>query len=362
MTQSLPTVAHMRRWPATSVWPNEASNFNPWLAENLPFLNSRLGAPWSLSNGRAQQSAGSLFVDVLADMSDGRSAVIEAQYGTSDHSHLGKLLTYAAVYGAGAAVWIAEDPRPEHVEAVNRLNSTGFVDFYFVRLEVMSVGDDGPRAPLFTVVTGPSPVLKKAGGDQVEMRARTTAILGLWAALLPRLGKVLPGYATRQPTSRYRCMVPAGRKGIRYAVEIRQQDASCMLIIFGGSYGDPHPAFKELERLRDQVEASFGAKLSWEEGPSRCRVRYRSVVGGYSTPDRWGELGDDLVEHLRRLEQAVAPALGKLTSRPQVTGGSDGFDGLDDDSGGEDEQGESDPESSTDHGVYGTSFGRIGES
>jgi hypothetical protein len=35
----------------------------------------------------------------------------------SDHDHLGKVLTYLISVDASAAIWICEDPRPEHIDA-----------------------------------------------------------------------------------------------------------------------------------------------------------------------------------------------------------------------------------------------------
>jgi len=63
-------------------------------------------------------------VDLLAEEPNGDYVIIKNQSGKSDHDHLGKLLTYLANLGAKTAVWICEDPQPEHVEAINWLNKT----------------------------------------------------------------------------------------------------------------------------------------------------------------------------------------------------------------------------------------------
>jgi len=54
-------------------------------------------------------------VDLLAEGPNGDYVIIENQFGKSDHDHLGKLLTYLANLEAKTAVWICEDPQPEHV-------------------------------------------------------------------------------------------------------------------------------------------------------------------------------------------------------------------------------------------------------
>src|SRR5689334_8012620 len=113
----------LKRWPLTSLWPGEATSFNPWLAGHLEALDDALHAGWTFTEGKVQQGAGTLWVDVVATTSDGRIGCIEAQFGTSNHDHLGKLLTYVAAYDAGVAVWVVGDPRPEHVQAVTALNA-----------------------------------------------------------------------------------------------------------------------------------------------------------------------------------------------------------------------------------------------
>jgi hypothetical protein len=91
-------IGDLKRWPARDLWPGEATHFNPWLADNLGVLDAALSPEWSLEEGEVQQSAGSLWVDIVARTSSGQTACIEAQFGTSNHDHLGKLLTYIAAY------------------------------------------------------------------------------------------------------------------------------------------------------------------------------------------------------------------------------------------------------------------------
>ncbi|MEE9341333.1 MAG: DUF4268 domain-containing protein, partial [Thermoplasmata archaeon] len=133
----------------------------PWLERNIDTLSERLGL--SLEFVEREKSAGPFSVDILAE-EEGRQAIIECQFGKSDHDHLGKVLTYLTNLDATIAIWICEDPRPEHMDAVNWLNefSPKDVSFYLVKLEGIRIGDSN-HAPLFSVVCSPSEYTKKLG-------------------------------------------------------------------------------------------------------------------------------------------------------------------------------------------------------
>ncbi|AUX26140.1 uncharacterized protein SOCEGT47_067010 [Sorangium cellulosum] len=89
--------------PIRDLWPNEARDFTPWLAANIGRLGAALGIGLEIIATEAE--VGDFSLDLLAkDLGSGRSAVIENQFGTTDHDHLGKLVTYAGGVDAGAVI------------------------------------------------------------------------------------------------------------------------------------------------------------------------------------------------------------------------------------------------------------------
>jgi len=106
-----------------NLWTGEASQFTPWLSDNLPVLAEKLGMDLELETREA--AAGDFTADILArDLSTNHLVVIENQFGNTDHKHLGQLLTYSSVLSAAVVVWIAETIRPEHKYAIDFLNRT----------------------------------------------------------------------------------------------------------------------------------------------------------------------------------------------------------------------------------------------
>ena len=137
------------------IWADEAADFTPWLAQNLNLLGKELGL--NLELVEQEKEIGWFYLDILArDIDGGTLVAIENQLEWSDHSHLGQLLTYVAGCNAGAAVWVSPWIRPEHRQAINRLNqvSDGKIQFYGVEVRAIKIGDS-PPAPDFRPVAVP---------------------------------------------------------------------------------------------------------------------------------------------------------------------------------------------------------------
>jgi hypothetical protein len=107
-------------------WPTEDGNFTPWLAESeaIALLGETLGL--ELETEAVEHWVGPFRADILARAADEpeHRVLIENQFGRTDHSHLGQILTYlAGIDGAKTIVWIAEAIQPDHRAAIDWLNA-----------------------------------------------------------------------------------------------------------------------------------------------------------------------------------------------------------------------------------------------
>lgn len=143
------------------LWPGEASDFTPWLAENLEWLEVLDMGPLKLIKVEANLPGIGRSLDILAETSDGRRVAIENQYASTDHDHLTRGLAYAVGHHAEVLVVISEAHRPEFVAVADYLNkaaeSLGHEDGIAVFLVGLSVEQVGEHfVPRFEVLSRPN--------------------------------------------------------------------------------------------------------------------------------------------------------------------------------------------------------------
>ena len=107
-----------REYDLRTVWPNEAYDFTPWLENNLNLLGEAIGV--DLCFRERESAVGKFSLDILAsEEGTDNTVVIENQLESSNHTHLGQLLTYAAGKSAKIIVWIVKQHEKNTVERWN---------------------------------------------------------------------------------------------------------------------------------------------------------------------------------------------------------------------------------------------------
>ena len=146
----------LRDVAVTEAWPHEAHDFTPWLADNLELLTREIGI--HLEAVDTEVSVEQFSADILAvNPVDDSRVLIENQYGSTDHDHLGKVLTYLAGLEAQTIIWIAQEFHEAHLSAIRWLNehTTDPFAFFAVRLRLVQIADS-PMVPRFEVVERPN--------------------------------------------------------------------------------------------------------------------------------------------------------------------------------------------------------------
>lgn len=145
------------------VWPHEALDFTPWLAEedNLNLLGDAVGL--EITQAETESSVGDFNVDIFAsEVGTDRKIIIENQLEDTNHDHLGKLITYASGKAADIVIWIVKRAREEHRAAIEWLNShtDETISFFLLEIKLYQIGDSDV-AVKFEVVEKPNDWVKE---------------------------------------------------------------------------------------------------------------------------------------------------------------------------------------------------------
>lgn len=252
----------------------------------------------------------------MAQDAHGNYVVIENQLERSDHDHLGKLVTYLAIFGAKTAVWIVADPRPEHVQAINWLNEASEGSFYLVKLEAIRI-ESSPSAPLLTLIVGPSEESKEVGRTKKERSERDGLREKFWTQFLDSAKARTQLHARISPSAHGWVGTSSGKQGLNFNYVVGRHDGRVELYIDRGKEKGEENA-KILDHLyqhREQIEEAFCEALEWQrlEGKRACRIRKNLDVGGYRDDEEmWPKINEAMADAMIRLEQALRPYIDNL--------------------------------------------------
>ena len=298
------------------VWPNEASDFTPWLAENISKLGEALELELELQSSEAP--VGSYSLDLLAHDLSGRPVVIENQLEATNHIHLGQLLTYASGYDAYVAVWIAKEFRDEHRQALDWLNqrSDENTEFFGVVIEVWKIDDSRP-APHFKLVATPNDWRK---GKVTTKQESTTSERGeayrdFFQGLIDRLREEYRFTDAKkgQPHNWY--YFPSGFSGIPYEATFAQEKkARVGLYIDRGDKDQNKILFDELRENQEAIESGLQEPLEWQRLESRraCRIAVTRPGAITDSPETLKEIRDWMIDRLLKFKQVFGPRLKDL--------------------------------------------------
>ena len=259
-----------------SVWNHEAHDFTPWLAANLHRLGEAIGLELELVEREAD--VGGFSLDLLAkDLGRNANVVIENQLATTDHDHLGKLITYASGYDADVVIWVSTEIREEHRQALDWLNQrTGSnTNFFAVVVEVIRIGESKP-ALQFRVVVSPNEWQK----SEKTISEKSELYRQYFQGLLDELRETHSFTSARkgQPQNWY--SFSSGNKQFVYGHSFAAGNrVRAEVYIDSGDVDENNDLFDRLHADRELIESEFGDPLEWERLDSKRASRiaiYRS--------------------------------------------------------------------------------------
>ncbi len=281
------------------LWNHEQYDFSEWLSkpENLEQLNEAIGL--TLSEVEKEVYVGSYRCDLVGiDETTGDKVIIENQLETSNHDHLGKIITYASGLDAKVVVWIVKEAREEHRSAIEWLNNNTSekLNFFLIEIHAYQIGDS-LCAPKFEIVEKPNGFIKnvktqsgsgeynKSQGERIEFWTRFNEIL---------IERGKP-FNVRKATSDHWYDVAIGRSGVHVSMTLVNKEGVVGIELY---IREDKDLFDQLYAQKDEIEEKLGLHPDWQrlDGKKSSRILYRMPGLNFDDHSNYDQLINDMID------------------------------------------------------------------
>ena len=287
-----------------SVWPHEALDFTPWLADNIELLADTVGL--DITVDETESSVGDFNVDIFAsETGTERKIIIENQLEDTNHDHLGKLITYASGKSADIIIWVVKHAREEHKAAIEWLNAhtDDKVAFFLCEIKLYKIGNSEP-AVKFEVVERPNDwakEIKKADNNSPRHQKR----LEFWTAFNDYAFKnteYAKQFKQRKPSTDHWMDVSIGSSAAHLSITmiLKRNETGVELYI-----NDDKELFKQLRDKKESIEKDAGLTFDWQELPERKASRVIvSQPADFDDTTKWPGQFDWIIDTMLRMKKA----------------------------------------------------------
>ena len=276
-----------------NLWKHEQYDFSEWLSqnENIELLNDILGL--TLTDISKEVYVGLYRCDLVAvDESSGIKVIIENQLESSNHKHLGKIITYASGLDAQVVVWIVKNAKEEHRSAIEWLNNNtnSDINFFLIELHAYKIGDSLP-APYFEIIEKPNDFIKnnKVNGNKNELNKSQSERLIFWNRFNEILIDKGKPFNVRKATTDHWYDVAIGSSSSHISIELVNKEKHVRIGLY---MVDDKEYFDKLFANKDTIETQLGIKLEWQRECSGnvSRVKYKLPGLDYDNHSNYDEL------------------------------------------------------------------------
>lgn len=288
------------------VWPHEALDFTPWLAEddNLALLADAVGL--EITFDETESSVGDFNVDIYAtETGTDRKIIIENQLEDTNHDHLGKLITYASGKSADIIIWVVKRAREEHRAAIEWLNNHTDEDiaFFLVEIKLYQIGNSD-IAVKFEVVEKPNDWTK-----EIKRNTSNSPILqaryDYWSAFNEYAFKnsnFAKNFNKRKANTDHWMTFGVGASGCNVILsQIRKYNH----VIVEWYISDDKGLYHKFLSNKTAIENDMGVELEWNELPNKKASRilvYKNV--DFDDKDSWLEQFDWMMDMAMKMKRA----------------------------------------------------------
>lgn len=299
MSSNIP-LGRLKEVDIRELWAHEQYNFSNWLAkeENIELLNETVGL--TLTDIDKEVYVGSYRCDLVAvDETTDIKIIIENQLDSTDHDHLGKIITYASGLDANVIIWIVKEAREEHKSAIEWLNNNMAkeISFFLLEIKAYRIGDSLP-APMFKVVEKPNDFIKSnksvKDGDLSKTQAER---LNFWTEFNRVVTENGKPFNVRKATTDHWYDVAIGTSDAHISITLVNKDGTIGVELY---VRDCKDLFDNLYEHKEEIENKLGFNMHWERLDDKKASRIKSYIPGlnFNKQGNYPELMNLVIERV----------------------------------------------------------------
>lgn len=296
------------------LWEHEQYDFSNWLAKdsNLEYLNEIIGL--TLTDVEKEVFVGPYRCDLVAkDETSGTTVIIENQLETTNHDHLGKVITYAAGTGAKVLVWIVKEAKEEHRAAVEWLNNNtnNDVNFFLIEIHAYKIGNSDP-APKFEVVEKPNDFVRRRNSrrDDGELNKSQSERLIFWEQFNEAVIRRGKPFNIRKATTDHWYDIAIGSSEAHIAIDLVNKNGRIVVELY---INDNKDLFDKLLEKKDEIEERLGLSFIWDRLDNKKASRIKHYIRGLDFDDHsnYEELNDQIIDAAIKMREVFKSYIDK---------------------------------------------------
>ena len=293
------------------LWKHEQYDFSNWLAKdsNIEYLNEILGL--TLIEVDKEINVGPYRCDIVAtDETSGLKVIIENQLESTNHDHLGKIITYASGLDAKVIVWIVREAKEEHRAAIEWLNNytSSEIDFFLIEIHAYKIGNSNP-APKFEVVEKPNDFVKRSKNkDDGELNTSQTERLIFWTQFNEKILSKGKPFNLRKPTTDHWYDVAIGTSAAKIAVDLVNKENCIILELYIHS---DKKLYDSLFEKKNEIERELDMNFEWDRLDSKKASRIKYYIHGLDFEDHsnYDQLMSEIIDKVTRMRKVIRRCL-----------------------------------------------------
>lgn len=294
------------------LWKHEQYDFSEWLAkeENIEMLSNKVGL--TLTDINKEVFVGSYRCDLVAkDETTEIKVIIENQLETTNHDHLGKIITYASGLDANVVIWIVKEAREEHRSAIEWLNNktTTDISFFLIEIRAFRIGDSLP-APQFVVVEKPNDFVKvtNVGVDNGELSKAQSERFNFWNKFNEIVASRNKPFNIRKATTDHWYNVALGTSEAHISITLVNKTNSIGIEVY---INDNKELFDKLYSESESIQNELGFYMDWQRLDDKKASRIIYYIGGldFNNHENYDELINKVIDKVIAIRDAFKDRL-----------------------------------------------------